>query len=277
MAELKTIIEAGGRAKLLNIKELIRYKDLIYFFVLRDVTVIYSQTILGIGWAIINPLFSTIVFSFIFGKLASMPSDGIPYAVFTYSAMIPWTYFSGATVASTNSLIGARNIFTKIYFPRIIFPITPILSKLIDFMISFVMLFIIMFYYNVTPAYSFIYIPFLMVIMLITTMAAGIWLSSLALQYRDVRFALTLLMQLLLYAAPEVFPASLVLTQLGEPFYLAYGIYPMTGVIEGFRSAIVGNEMPWELITVSSVSSSLFLITGLWYFSLVERKFADVA
>jgi lipopolysaccharide transport system permease protein len=278
MEQVKTIIEAGKGTRILNVKELVRYKDLLYFFVLRDVTVLYKQTILGVAWAVINPFFSTLVFTIIFGTLANIPSDGIPYTIFSYCALMPWTYFSSSSNASTNSLIGARNIFTKVYFPRIIFPLTPIFSKLLDFFISFLLLGILLLYYGITPSAQIIFLPLLIVIMVASSASIGIWLSSLALQYRDVRFAMTLLMQLLMYAAPVVFPASLILEKFGPTAYLFYGLYPMTGVIEGFRSAIIGHTaMPWQLIGMSALSATVLLYTGLRYFNSVERKFADVS
>ena len=273
----KIIIEAGVKSKLTRFRELYRYKDLLYFFVLRDITVLYKQTILGITWAIINPLFSCILFTFIFGKLADIPTDGIPYAVFSYTAMMPWVYFSGAANASTSSLIGARSIFTKVYFPRIIFPITPVISKLLDFFISFLMLFIIMFYYGMTPGWQMVYLPLLILIMILSATSMGLWLSSLALQYRDVRFAMTLFLQLLMYAAPVIFPASLIIKKFGQTAYLLYGLYPMTGVIEGFRAAIVQTPMPWDLIGISASSAVILCWSGLQYFSSIERKFADIS
>ncbi len=278
MERVQTIIEAGKRSRMLNVKELVRYKDLLYFFVLRDVTVLYKQTVLGVAWAIINPLFSTLVFTFIFGTLASVPSDGVPYALFAYCALMPWSYFSGAANASTTSLIGARGIFTKVYFPRIIFPITPIISKLLDFTISFLLLGVLMAYYHVYPSAQMIFLPLLIVIMIMSAASVGVWLSSLALQYRDVRFAMALLMQLLMYATPVVFPASLIGERFGSTAYLLYGINPMTGVIEGFRASIIGHvAMPWGLIGLSAVSAAVMLLTGLRYFTSVEKKFADVS
>ena len=262
----------------INLKEVIRYKDLLYFMVLRDISVIYKQTILGFAWAVINPVFSMVVFTIVFGRLANIPSDGIPYPIFSYAALIPWTYFSGAMNASSTSLVNSANIFTKVYFPRIIIPLTPVLSKLMDFIISFMILIVMLFYYRLMPGINILYLPILIVIMITTTAGIGMWLSALAIQYRDVKFAITFVTPLMMYAAPVVFPSSLILEKFGSTVYTLYGLYPMVGVIEGFRAAFVSTKiMPWDLILMGGVSSSILFITGLLFFSNLERKFADVA
>ncbi len=273
-----TVIEAKTKAGFLDIKKLLKHKDLLYFFVLRDITVLYKQSVLGIIWAIINPLFSSLVFTVIFGQLAAIPSDGVPYILFSYCATMPWSYFAAATNASTNSLITARTIFTKVYFPRIIFPVTPVLSKLLDFFISFSILVILLIHYQVPIHTGLLMLPVLILVMIFCAASIGIWVSCLALQYRDIRFAMTLIMQLLMYAAPVVFPAKLILERFGEKAYILYGFYPMTGVIEGFRSAIIGHApMPWALVAASAASSVVLLLTGIRYFNRVEYKFADVS
>jgi len=262
----------------INLKEVIRYKDLLYFMVLRDISVIYKQTILGFAWAVINPVFSMVVFTIVFGRLANIPSDGIPYPIFSYAALIPWTYFSGAMNASSTSLVNSANIFTKVYFPRIIIPLTPVLSKLMDFIISFMILIVMLFYYRLMPGINILYLPILIVIMITTTAGIGMWLSALAIQYRDVKFAITFVTPLMMYAAPVVFPSSLILEKFGSTVYTLYGLYPMVGVIEGFRAAFISTKiMPWDLILMGGVSSSILFITGLLFFSNLERKFADVA
>jgi lipopolysaccharide transport system permease protein len=261
-----------------NLKEIIRYKDLLYFMVLRDVTVLYKQTILGFAWAVINPVFSMVVFTIVFGKLANVPSDGIPYPIFSYAALIPWTYFSGAMNASSTSLVSSSNIFTKVYFPRIIIPLTPVLSKLLDFIISFIILILMLFYYKFIPGVNIFYLPLLIIIMILTTSGVGMWLSALAIQYRDVKFAITFVTPLMMYAAPVVFPSSLIMEKFGNAVYTLYGLYPMVGVIEGFRAAFVSTKiMPWDLILMGGVSSSILFISGLLFFNKLERKFADVA
>lgn len=262
----------------MNWKELFRYKDLLYFMVLRDVTVMYKQSILGFAWAVINPLFSMVVFTIIFGKLANVPSDGIPYPIFSFVAMLPWTYFSGALSGSTNSLISKAGMLTKVYFPRIIIPLTPAFSKLVDFFIAFIILFFMMLYYRIVPTFNIVFLPFLIILMFLSATGIGMWFSALAIQYRDVKFAITFLDKILMYLAPVVFPASLILEKFGHRYYLLYGIYPMSGVIEGFRSSIIGkNPMPWDLIGIGTLSSLIIFISGVYYFRKMERIFADVA
>jgi len=273
-----TIIEPRTSSNRLNFKEIYRYNDLLYFMVLRDVTVIYKQSVLGFAWALINPVFSMLVFSVVFGKLAGVPSDGIPYPIFSYAALIPWTYFANTLNASGSSLISSSGLFTKVYFPRLIIPLTPVLSKLIDFSISFVILVLLMFYYHYMPTMKLFLIPLLIVILMLATAGLGFWLSSLAIQYRDVKFGITFAVPLLMYAAPVVFPASLILEKYGSTAYHIYGLYPMTGVIEGFRAAVISTkEIPWDLIGISSIGAIVLFIIGLFVFNKLESKFADVA
>ena len=273
-----TLIERKKGRIALNFKELIAYKDLLYFMVLRDVTVLYKQSVLGIAWAFINPVFSMMVFSVVFGRLANVPSDGIPYPIFSYAALLPWTYFANTLNASGNSLISNTSIFTKVYFPRLIIPLIPVFSKLVDFAVSFILLIIMMFYYEYYPTFKVLLLPIFILIMVIATMGLGAWLSSLAIQYRDVKFGLTFAVPLLMYAAPVVFPASLILEKFGERAYYLYGLYPMVGVIEGFRAAITPNKsIPWIIIGVSACSALILLLIGLRIFKRLESKFADVA
>lgn len=272
------IIEKRKGLGSLNFKELIAYKDLLYFMVLRDVTVIYKQSVLGIAWAFINPIFSILIFSVVFGKLAGVPSDGIPYPIFSCAALLPWTYFSSTLNASGNSLITNTSVFTKVYFPRLIIPLVPVLSKLVDFAISFILLIVLMFYYECYPTPKLFLLPLLIVIMVVTSAGLGAWLSSLAIQYRDVKFGLTFAVPLLMYIAPVVFPASLVLNKFGDNVYLVYGLYPMVGVIEGFRAAVIpGKDIPWDLIGMSAIGGVILLLIGIRVFRSLENRFADVA
>jgi lipopolysaccharide transport system permease protein len=244
----------------------------------RDVLAIYKQTVLGFTWAIIRPVFSMIIFSIIFGGLAKMPSDGIPYPIFSYAALIPWTYFSAAMTSSTQSLIAGKGIFTKVYFPRLIIPLTPILSKLVDFAIAFVILFGLMVWYGIIPRVELFFLPILILLMMLIASGMGMWLSALAIQYRDIPQGIGFFSQLLMYTAPVVWPLSLLQERFGESATLLYGIYPMVGVIEGFRSALFGhNLMPWKLISIGFLSASLIFITGAVYFKSKERIFVDVA
>lgn len=276
---LITRIESERRKwKILDLKELIYYKDLFYFFVLRDITVLYKQTILGLLWAIINPVFQMVVFSIIFGKLAQIASNGIPYPVFSFAAILPFNYFSQSLSGASNSLIGNTAVLTKVYFPRILIPLTPVFSKLIDFAIAFIVLICMMLYYQIVPTADILFLPMLMLLMILTSVGLGMWLSSLAIQYRDVKFAIGYITTLLMYSAPVVFPASLILDKFGYELYLLYGLYPMVGVIEGFRSSLLGfTPMPWDLIGMGSISAIILFFTGAMYFKKTERIFADVA
>lgn len=271
------VIEARKKWKLIDFKELFKYKDLLYFFVLRDITVLYKQTVLGLAWAIMNPVFSMVIFSFIFGGLAKIPSDGIPYPIFSYCAVLPWTYFAQALGGATNSLVGSVNVISKVYFPRIIIPFTPVISKLFDFSIAFIILIVLMIFYNIYPDSNIIFLPFLILLMILSASGIGMLLSSLAIQYRDVRFAISPFISLLMYAAPVVFPASLVKEKFGDFLYNLYGLYPMVGVIEGFRSSLLGHlPMPWDLIGIGTLSSVIIFIFGAIHFRKTEKIFADV-
>ena len=244
----------------------------------REVTVLYKQTILGFSWAIIRPVFSMIVFSVVFGGLAKVPSDGIPYPVFSYVALVPWTYFSTAMTRSTQSLISGAGIFTKVYFPRLIIPLTPVIAGLVDFVIALTVVGVLMLYYSILPTLNVLWLPLLIVLMVMTSAGIGMWLSALAIQYRDVGFATQFMSQLLMYAAPVVWPVSLIGEKFGDTARLIYGLYPLVGVIEGFRSALLGhNPMPWDLIGMGSITAVFLFVTGALYFKRKERIFADVA
>ena len=274
----KTIIEPRTGWQLIDWRELLRYKDLLYFMVRREVIVLYKQTILGFAWAIIRPVFSMIVFSIVFGGLANMPSDGVPYPVFSYVALVPWTYFSTAMTKSTQSLIGGAGIFTKVYFPRLIIPLTPVIAGLVDFIIALGVVGVLMAYFHIVPTWNILWLPLLVIIMIMTSAGIGMWLSALAIQYRDVGLATQFLSQLLMYAAPVVWPASLLSDKFGDTARLIYGLYPLVGVIEGFRSALLGhNPMPWDLIGMGSITATVLFVSGALYFRRKERIFADVA
>ena len=258
-------------------REILDYKDLLYFLAKREIIILYKQTILGFLWAIIRPFFSMILFSLIFGKLAKVSSDGVPYPIFSYVALVPWTYFSNSMTKSTESLVKSAGIFSKVYFPRLIIPLTPVIAGLVDFFIASSVVGIMMFYFNVFPNFNIIYLPLLILIMIVTSSGIGIWFSALAIQYRDVRYTMQFFAQLLMYAAPVVWPFSIFMEKYGEYTYL-YALYPMVGVIEGFRSALIGtNPMPWDIILIGTLSSLLIFISGVAYFRKKEKIFADVA
>ena len=253
---------------------------MLYYMVLRDVTVLYKQTVLGFAWAIINPLFQVLIFSLVFGTLAGIKPDinGMPYPVFSALAVIPWTYFSNSLNLAGSSLISASAIFTKVYFPRIIIPLTPVFSKLVDFTISFVILAGMMVYFRYQPGQNIVFVLLPILLVVLTAAGLGFWISSLSVQYRDFKFALSFMLPILMYVAPVAFPATLVLEKLGNTAFHLYALYPMVGAIEGFRTSFaVGKEMPWNLLAISSVSAIIIFISGIWYFKKMERHFADLA
>jgi len=273
-APQQTIIQPQSGWQLINVRELLRYKDLFYFLVWKEVKVLYKQTVLGVSWAVIRPLFTMVIFSIVFGKLAKMPSDGAPYPIFAFVALVPWTYFSTAMTSSANSLIGNTNLLTKVYFPRLVIPMTPVLTGLVDFGIALGLLTCMMGWFRMVPTWSVLFLPLLLLLMICTAAGLGMWLSALAIQYRDIKYVVPFLSQVLLYAAPVVWPVSLVPAQ----YRLMYGLYPMAGVIEGFRSALLGtNPMPWDLIAIGSLSTGMLFLSGALYFRKMERVFADVA
>ena len=280
------VLESTSGWKFINWRELYDYRDLFFFLVWRDIKATYKQTVLGIGWAIIKPLFSTAVMVIIFSKLGNIATDGIPPPVYIFSGMLPWAYFAGSTSGAILSLIGSSRMISKVYFPRLIIPITPILSRLVDFCVGSVILVILMIIYDMTPSWNILSFPILLLIMTMTASGLGMWLSALAIQYRDVRQIATFMIQMLMYAAPIVWGYQLLdeaivsLNILGGNVQLVhyiYGLYPMAGVIAGFRSALFGlTPMPWDLIMVGLASSSVMAFTGAMYFRKLERKFADV-
>ena len=271
----KTVVirpKTGWQA--LDFGELKEYRDLFFFLVWRDIKVRYAQSILGIGWAVIQPVFSMIVFTVIFGKLAKVPSDGVNYAVFSFTALVPWTYFSNSLVDSSSSLINNKHMIDKIYFPRLILPVSSAIGKLVDFCISFIILIGLLFWFQTEPSMGVFWIPLLVLLMMMSAIGIGSLLAALAIQYRDIKYGMNFMVQLLMYAAPVVYPASLI----PEKYRLFYAINPMVGVIEGFRSALLStNPMPYDLIGVGSIAALFFLTGGLFYFKKTERYFADVA
>jgi lipopolysaccharide transport system permease protein len=274
---LKLVIDSEKKWRAVDFKELVYYKDLFYFLVLRDITVLYKQTVLGILWAIINPVFQVLIYTLIFGNIAQINSYGIPYPIFAFTGVLAFNYFSQSLSAASGSLIGNSSVLTKVYFPRILVLLTPVTSKLADFTIQFIMLLILMFYYNIVPTINLLFFPLLILLMIITSMGIGMWLSSLAIQYRDVKFAIGYITTALMYSAPVVYSASLILEKYGYNCYLLYGLYPMVGVIEGFRASLLGyTSMPWDLIGIGSFSALLIFMSGLFYFKKTERIFADV-
>jgi len=272
--ELSTIlIEPTQGWVSLKLHELWEYRELLYFLVWRDVKVRYKQTVLGMAWAILQPLFSMVVFSIFFGKLAKMPSDGIPYPLFSFAALVPWNFFANGLNQASNSLVGSAHLITKVYFPRLSIPVSSVISGIVDFVLSFMVLLGIMAYYGTFPTWNVIWLPFLLLLALVTALGVGMWFSALNVQFRDVRYVLPFLTQAWLFATPIVYPSSL----LSEPWRTLYGINPMVGVVEGFRWALLGaRTAPGPMIIVSSLAAVIILIGGAFYFRKMEKTFADL-
>ncbi|MFP5221211.1 MAG: ABC transporter permease [Acidobacteriota bacterium] len=268
------VIESKKGLRAFDLLELYEYRDLLFFLVWRNIRVRYAQSLLGIGWAVIQPLFSMVVFTVIFGNLAKMDSNGAPYAVFSFVGLVPWTYFSSALADSAGSLIGNTAMIRKVYFPRLVLPLSAVFAKLIDFSISMVLLVGIMAWYGIVPTGQIVVLPLLILLMILSAAGMGMWLTALSIQYRDIHFSLNFIIQLMMYAAPVVYPASLV----PEKYAILYALYPMVGVVEGFRAALLGTiPMPWGSIALGFVVSSILAVSGAFYFRNKERIFADVA
>jgi len=269
-----TVIESSKGLQLVDWRELFAYRDLFRFLIWRQVKVLYSQSAIGIGWAVIQPVFSMIIFTIVFGSLAKVSSDGVPYALFSFAGLVPWTYFSNAIVDGVNSLVGEANMLRKVYFPRLLLPLSAVVAKLVDFCIGMVCLMLLMLAFGRMPSAQIVFMPILILLMVTSAAGVSIWLTALAVQYRDVKHALTFLVQLALYASPVVYPVSLIPSE----YRLLYAINPMVGVIDGFRAALFGEQsLPWNLILVGFASNAVILGLGLLVFSSKERKFADVA
>lgn len=256
----------------IDFKELRQYRDLFYFLVRRDVKVLYAQSILGFSWAILNPAIQIILFTVIFGRIANIPTDGIPYFLFSTVAIIPWTYMSEAMAQSSQSLVSEQGILGKVYFPRMIYPLTPLLSKLVDFSISLLFLIGVLIYYRVAPTWNTLLLPLFVFYMMLIPAGIGLWLSSLAVRFRDVKFAMPFVIRLLIYTAPVLYSASSV-----PPEYrLLYSLNPIVGVVEGYRACLLGTPMPWESIVPGLVVAVLLVLSGAMYFRRMERVIVDV-
>jgi len=265
-----TVIKPKSGWQLIEWNELKDYRDMFFFLVWRDIKARYAQSVLGVGWGVIQPVISMIVFTIVFGNLAKIDSDGAPYAIFSFVALVPWTFFANSLTASSTSL---NSMITKIYFPRLILPIAAILGKAVDFSISFIILCGLLVWFQVLPTIWIVLLPYLVLILILTSLGFGLWLSALSVQFRDIRYGLNFGVQLLMYAAPVVYPATLI----PEQYRLIYAINPMVGVIEGFRSAILAtNPMPWDMIVIGTISSLVISLTGTFYFKRREKYFADV-
>jgi lipopolysaccharide transport system permease protein len=253
--------------------ELWDFRELIYFFVWRDIKIRYKQTAIGAAWAVLQPLLTMLIFSLFFGRLAHIPSEGLPYPIFYYSALLPWMYFAAAMQNATSTIVENQRVITKVYFPRLALPLASVLSGLVDFGVSFLMFVVLMIYYGIRPTTAVIWFPAFILLAILTALGVGLWLSALNALYRDVRYVLPFLVQFWLFASPVAYPASLV----PPKWHWLYGLNPMAGVIEGVRWSLTGQtSSPGRLIFVSAAAVLVLLVSGLAYFQKVETTVADV-
>ena len=265
-------IEPKPNLVTLDLKELWHFRELLYFLTWRDIKIRYKQTALGASWAILQPFLTMVVFSLFFGRLAEMPSDGIPYPIFSYAALLPWNYFATALTMSSNSVVSNSNLITKVYFPRLFIPLTNVVSGIVDFAIAFVVLLGMMLYYKISPTMNTFLLPPFLLLAMITALGSSLWLSALNVKYRDVRYIIPFIVQFWMFASPVVYPSSL----LEEPWRTLYGLNPMVGVVEGFRWALLGAKAPEPMIAVSIVVSLIIFFSGLYVFRRMEKTFADI-
>jgi lipopolysaccharide transport system permease protein len=269
-----TVIEAGSKRRWIDVREMVAHRDLLYYLVKRDIVVRYVQTVLGLGWAIAQPLLTMVVFTIFFGRLAGVDSEGVPYALFSFSALVAWTYFSNGVNAASGSVIGSSGMLSKVYFPRIFVPLSPLFAVLVDFLMAFGVLAALMAAYRRAPTIDVVFLPLLVIVMFLTTAGAGLWLAALSSRYRDVRYVTPFLIQLLLFVSPVIYGVSVV----PSPARYAYALNPMVGVVTGFRAALLGTTaFPWALLGIGAASAVLLFLSGSRYFARVERHFADLA
>ena len=258
----------------LKLRELWEYRELLYFLTWRDIKVRYKQTVLGAAWAILQPFLTMVVFSLFFGNLAKVPSDGVPYPIFSYTALVPWTFFATGLSMSANSLVGSSNLIKKIYFPRLVIPISSVLSGAVDFVLAFVVLLGMMLVYGIVPTVNVLFLPFFVLLAFVTALGVGLWLSAMNVQFRDVRYTVPFLTQFWMFASPIAYPSSLIENDLLRALY---GLNPMAGVVEGFRWALLdADTAPGPIIIASSAAAILLLVSGAYYFRRMEKTFADV-
>ena len=256
----------------LNLRDLWHYRDLLYILTKRDVQVRYKQTLLGAAWAIIQPLFTMLIFSLLFGRLAEMPSDGVPYPIFAFAGLLPWTFFSNAVTNSGNSLVGNSNLVTKVYFPRMVIPMASVASGLIDFAVAFGLLILLMLYYGVGFSINLIMVPILILLTALLAIGIGMWMSALNVKYRDIRYALPFLIQLGMFASPIIYPLSFV----PEKWRWLLLLNPLAGQIEGYRAAFFGTPFNWLALAISAVITFVVLIYSAYNFRRMEKSFADI-
>lgn len=256
----------------IDLRELWNYRELITTFTMRDIKLRYKQTGLGIAWAVLQPVLTMLIFSIIFGRLANLPSDGIPYPLFVLAALLPWTLFAEGLTRSTTSMVANSNIMTKVYFPRMIMPLSGIMSPVIDFAICFVILIAMMIYYSFVPTINIVFLPFFFLLALATSLGVGLWLSALNVKYRDFQYTIPFLLQIWMFASPVVYASSLI----PESLRMWYGLNPMAGVIDGFRWALLGSGAPSAMVLVSVGMVIVLLVSGMFYFRRMEQYYADI-
>ena len=272
-AQTLSIIEPKKGWIPINFKEIWKFRELLYFLTKRDIKVRYKQTVLGGLWAIIQPLFSMLVFTLFFGKLAKVPSDGIPYPIFVYAGLLPWTYFANALSASGNSLVGSQNLITKVYFPRLIIPASASLAGLLDFFIAMLVLCVLMIFYRFLPGMGILLFPVLIGLTFLCAVGVGLWLSALNVEYRDIRYAIPFLIQLWMFVSPVIYPVSMV----SQRYQWLLALNPMAGVINTYRASLLGHQsIDWFLLGISTATIIFLFLSGMYYFRRMEKTFADV-
>ena len=272
LSEMVTLIAPTSGWQIANFSELKQYRDLFFFMVWREIKVLYAQTIMGFSWAILQPLVQIVIFTIVFGKVAKVSTDGYPYMLFSTIAIIPWTYISQAMSQSSMSLVSGQSMLGKIYFPRLIFPVTPVLARLVDFTISLVVVLVVAIYYKVMPTWNLLFFPLFFGMMICIPLSVGLWLSAMAIRFRDVKHAMPFVIRMLIYSAPIVYSAS----SIPGKYRFLYSLNPIVGVIEGFRACLLGTPIPWNYIFPGMITCTIMLLGGALYFKRMERIFVDV-
>ena len=267
-----TIIKPSSGWQLIDFKEIREYRDLFYFMVWREIKVLYAQTILGLSWAILQPLVQIAIFTIVFGKVAKVSTEGLPYILFSSVAIIPWTYMSQSMTQSSQSLVSGQHMLGKVYFPRLIFPVTPVLARLIDLGISMLIVLFVTIYYHVLPTRNLLLFPVFVALMISISAGVGLWLSAMAIRFRDIKHAMPFVIRMLMYTAPIVYSAS----SIPEKYRIVYSLNPIVGVIEGFRACLLGTNIPWPFIWPGIITAAILLVSGALYFKRMERVFVDV-
>jgi lipopolysaccharide transport system permease protein len=256
-----------------KVRELWQFRELVFFFAWRDIKVRYKQTVMGASWAIIQPFMTMVIFSLFFGRLADVPSDGLPYPIFSYAALVPWTFFANAITQASNSLVINSNMIKKVYFPRLALPIATVMAGVLDFFLAFIVLIGMMFFYRMVPTLNALWLPLFILLALVTSLGVSLWLATMNVQFRDVHFAIPFITQVWLFMTPIAYPSSL----LSEPWRTLYGLNPMAGVVEGFRWALLGTDsLSGPMLILSTIVALTLFVTGAFYFRRMEQSFADV-